>query len=135
MISLSIILKSFSEVFFQENALFGLLILLGLAVVSPVTALLALIGNISANITGGFLETNKGLYESGVYGFSGILIGAAVAFYLKNLPLSIGIVIVGSVVAAFMAYILLKNQIPPLALPFVIVTLCIVFLTKYFKTG
>ncbi len=103
------VLKSFSEVFFQENAFFGVLILIGLAVISPISALFAVIGSFTANLTGSFLETNKGFHGSGVYGLNGVLIGTAIAFYLKYLPLSFSLVIVGSIIAAIISSFLLKT--------------------------
>lgn len=130
---LTTILKGFSQVFFSESALLGSLILAGVFITSPLAAIYALTGNITSMIVGFFLPVNKHVVDIGVYGFNGVLIGTAVAFYVKNLPLALVLVIIGSVAAALIFYFLSKMNITPFALPFVTVMLLMLLIIKYFK--
>lgn len=130
---ISIILKGFSHLFFQESALLGFLIVVSLGIVSPVTLLLSVIGNVSGLLTALILGVKKPIVELGIYGFNGVLIGSLVSFYIKQLPLALVITAIASAVAAVLFYILFKNNIIPLAAPFLFVGWVIILLLKFLK--
>ncbi|MBI2326807.1 urea transporter [Candidatus Curtissbacteria bacterium] len=130
---IAIILKGFSHVFFQESILLGLVIVGGLAMVSPIALLLALVGNITGFFTSTLLGVKKPIVELGIYGFNGVLIGCMVAFYVKQLPMAVVITIVTSALAAAIFYLFFRNQIPAFALPFTLMGWLILMLLKYFK--
>ena len=127
------VLKSFSQVFFQNNIILGALIVLGLLIASPTTLLLALIGSITSIVASNKLFTAKAINDMYQYGFNGVLIGAAMAFYFKNLPGGIALTILSSIVAVFIFHQLFKSNIPPLAAPFLIVTWLLLLLVNYFR--
>lgn len=125
------ILKGFSLVFFQNNIILGALIVLGLLIASPITLLLALIGNVTSIIVGNKLfNTPKAMNDIQQYGFNGVLIGAAIAFYIKNISLGVALTIIASILAVFIFHQLFKSQIPPLAAPFLIVIWMLLVLLK-----
>jgi urea transporter len=130
---LIITLKGFSQVFFQENILMGLLIAIGLGIASPLALLLAAIGGITMSLFSSFFGVNKALYETGVTAFNGILIGCAMSFYIKSLSLSLVFVLVGSILGAIIFYLLIKNHITPFALPFIMVAFIMLFMVNFFK--
>lgn len=117
----SIVLKGFSHIFFQENILFGALIVLGLGVASPVALLLSLIGNVAGLVISIVLGVKKPIVELGIFGFNGVLIGSMVAFYVKQLPQAIILTILASVIGGVLFYLFFRNNIPPFAAPFVLV--------------
>jgi urea transporter len=129
---INILLKGFSQVFFQENILMGVLIVVAIGIASPLALILSIIGCITATVVTNLLITNKILYEVGLFGFNGVLIGCATAFYLKSMPLSIIVVIIGSVISAGIYSLLIKNNIPPLAFPFAITTVLVIIAIKTF---
>lgn len=132
---ISTVLKGFSQVFFQENIIAGLLIMIGIGVASPTALLFSLVGNISSILTMGLLKIDGQFLPSGLYAFNGVLIGTAVSFYIKNLPTAFTATIVASIVATLIFYVLFKNQISPLAAPFVLVMWAVILLLKYLKTN
>ena len=127
------ILKSFSQIFFLDNVLFGAVIVLGLGFVSPIALILALIGSISSEITSGLLNLQKDFVGNDVSGFSGVLVGAAMAFYVKNIPLAIVLTIALSVFATILFWLLNRNNIPPLAAPFVLAVWVFLLASRYIK--
>ncbi|MBI3485387.1 urea transporter [Candidatus Daviesbacteria bacterium] len=131
MVYLQILLKAFSQVFFQENIYLGALIILGLLIASPIALLLALVGDISSLITANFLNVQKEAFTSGHYAFNGILIGTAISFYIKDLPLALVLTILASMLATLFYHQLFKNNLTPLASPFILITWGVLFLAKF----
>lgn len=135
----------FSNVFFQENIILGILIIVGMAIASPTMILLASIGNIVATGTiaainlvpqlSPLLGKTKYVIDTGLLGFNGVLIGSAVSFYLKDVPTAILLTIVASILSAIIFTFLFRNGIPPFAAPFAIMGWLIVLAIKYFKLG
>lgn len=126
------LLKGFSQIFFQENIVMGALVAIGLAIASPISLLLALIGGASSALLNKVFGYDPSLYSAGLAAFNGIMIGCAMAFYLKSLPVSILATIVGSIIGGFIFLVLTKNGITPYALPFVLVTFATIFVVKFY---
>lgn len=129
------IIRGFSQVFFQENIILGIFIILGILFASPTALILAVVGNISSYFISNLIGVQKNLIEIGVYGFNGVLIGTMISFYIKDFPIALIVTIIASAIASIIFYILFKNQIPPFAFPFVITAWTIVILIKIFKLG
>lgn len=127
------LLRSFSAIFFQNNEIFALLIVIGLLVASPITLATAAIGALTSNLVSLYLGADKSNFVQGLYGFNGLLVGAAAAFYFKDLIPSVVVTIIGAILATFIYHLLLKNNIQPFALPFVVVTLGIILLKGVIK--
>ena len=64
-------MRGIGQVLFQENALSGVLMLLGIAVGSPTAALLALAGNAVGTLTARLLRYSVADINRGLYGFNG----------------------------------------------------------------
>ena len=80
---ISVILRGVGQVFFQNNALSGLLMLAGIAIGDWRAALLALAGNVAGNLTavaGRYLPKEIG---DGLYGFNGTLVGIAAGVFFR----------------------------------------------------
>ena len=82
-------LKGAGQVMFQGNALTGLLFLVGIcwgavAADSVSVAVGAAVGLVVATVTGLLLESDIAPIRSGLYGFNGILVGAAVPTFLAG---------------------------------------------------
>ena len=127
------ILKGFSQVFLQENIPLRILIIIGLAISSPVALILAFIGNITAFITSTVLGAEKTILDTGLLGFNGVLIGTMISFYVKQMPMAIFLTILMSTVATIIFFLFFKNNIPPFALPFTLMGWAILILLKLAK--
>ncbi len=128
----TMLLKGFSQIFFQENILMGILIVIGLAIASPIALALALIGGASSALVGKFLGYDPGLYAAGVAAFNGIMIGCAMSFYFKSVPFAVVATVLGSLIGGVLFFLLSKYGITPYALPFVFVTFATVFIAKFY---
>lgn len=130
---IEIILKGFSQVFFLEHTIFGLTIVGFLAVISPLGLIMAIIGNLTGVMVGTSLGVKKSAIDSGIFGFNEVLIGTLVAFYVKQVPLSLVLTIITSLLAAVIYYLFFKNNIPAYALPFALMGWVVLIVLKYLK--
>ncbi|MBW7859088.1 MAG: urea transporter, partial [Leptonema sp. (in: Bacteria)] len=94
------ILKGFGQIMLQENAITGLLFLMGIFYGSFNMGLAAILATVCATSTAYFLKYDKSDIEKGLYGFSAALVGVAVMLFLKPVLLSWLLIIIGSVLAA-----------------------------------
>lgn len=127
------IITGFSQIFFQTNNIFGVFVMIGLGIISPLGFLFALIGNISGFLTAQAIGAEKDAVVNGLFGYNGVFIGLMVYTFVKNIPFAFILVIVGSTVAAVISYYLLRNHISPFAAPFVLVCWGILILLKTLK--
>ncbi len=130
---LKALLSGFSEVFFQENIIFGAFIAIGLGIASPYALLIALIGGLSSIATAHFLGVKDTIINSGVYSFNGLLSGLAISFYMKHAPQSIVFAIIGAIVGTLLFHTVFKNHVPPLTAPFVLTTWGILLILRFIK--
>lgn len=129
------ILNGFSQIFFQENIALGILIGIGLFIASPLTLILALLGNISSVITSYLVGVPKDIINTGFYSFNGVLIGTMVAFYIKQLPLALVITLIASILGTLIFSVLFKNHIHPFAFPFAVIGWILVGIIKFLRLG
>src|SRR5207249_4651049 len=97
---LKVVLNGFSQVFLQENLIFGALIMLGLAIASPTSLLFGLIGLVASVGTAKMIGVKDAVINSGLYSFNGILIGIVASFFLKQASIIVISTIVLSVLGA-----------------------------------
>lgn len=129
--TLLIIIRGFSQIAVQNNLFLGTAIILGLTIVSPITLLLTLIGNITGILTGLLVGGDRTAIEIGKFGFNGVLIGSAVSLYIKQLPIAFVVTIVAACLGAIIYYFLLRNHIEPFVIPFALLAWAIVLLSKF----
>lgn len=103
-------LKGAGQVMFQANALTGLLFLVGIgygAVVAgtPAVAIGAAVGLVVSTVTGMCLQPDRDTLRSGLYGYNGILVGAAIPTFLGGTAWMWAYLVVGAMASTvvFMA--------------------------------
>lgn len=124
-----VVFRGIGQVFFQENALTGLLITLGIAAGVPLVAFGGVVGSaIGAAVAWG-LKFDKGEVRAGIYGFNSALVGMANFFFFQPDAVSVGLMLVGCVVAALVTYgARTFVPFPTYTAPFVVTTWAVYFL-------
>ncbi|MFK8251857.1 urea transporter [Ancylobacter terrae] len=122
--------KGTSQVFFMENIVTGALFFVAMAYASYAsgvwaTTIGAAIGVVVATLTARLLECDETSIASGLFGFNGVLVGAALPTFIAVSPQLWVYVIVGAatstvVTAAFSATLTAKWGIPGSTGPFVL---------------
>ncbi len=123
-------LRGTSQVFFMENALTGIIFFVAMAYASYAsgvwaTTIGAAIGVLVATLTAKILDCDEPSVDSGLYGFNGVLVGAALPTFIAVSPQLWVAVVVGAAVstvvtAAFSATLTSKWGIPGSTGPFVL---------------
>lgn len=128
---LDTVLRGAGQVMFQNNPLTGLLFLVGItwgaiAADTPAVAIGSVVALLVATVTAIFLNVDRPTLRNGLYGFNGILVGAAVPTFLGNDLTMWVILIIGAAVSTvvMMAVANVFNtwQVPALTFPFVLTT-------------
>jgi urea transporter len=123
------VFRGVGQVFFQENALTGICFLIGIALSSPVMAAGALVGSAVGTITAWLLKFDRAELAAGIYGFNATLVGIATFFFFLPGALSIGLMLVGCVVATFLTKLMRRHvPFPTYTTPFIVMTWAIFFL-------
>ena len=132
-------LRSLAQVIFINNPLSGALLLLAFLLESPRLALLAVVGTIGANLASRVLSLSRGLRHQGIHGFNGALVGCAAAVFGRfgstaSAGLWFGLVLLGSAVTTLFVEgwarrFHRRGSLPPLTLPFCLVTWALLALT------
>jgi len=132
-------LRSLAQVIFINNPLSGAVLLLAFLLESPRLALLAVVGTIGANLASRALSLARGLRHQGIHGFNGTLVGCAAAALVSigstaTAALWIVLVLLGSgattlFMEAWGRRFHRRGSLPPLTLPFCLVTLALLALT------
>ncbi len=123
------VFRGIGQVFFQENALTGALFTLGIAISSPLMAVGAVVGSAIGTATGWVLKLDKSEGLAGIYGFNSALVGIATLFFFRPGTTSIGLLIVGCVVAALVTCLARRYvPFPTYTAPFIVTTWALFFL-------
>ena len=94
--------RGIGQVMFQNNALSGLLMLIGIFLNSWEMGILALSGNIISTLTAYFSGYGRDDIKNGLYGFNGTLVGIAVGVFME---LSIGSLLLMAVASCISTWI------------------------------
>lgn len=123
-------LKGTSQVFFMENPVTGILFFVAMAYASYAsgvwaTTIGAAIGVVVATLTARLLDCDEKSIASGLFGFNGVLVGAALPTFISASPQLWVYVVVGAaastvITAAFSATLTAKWGIPGSTGPFVL---------------
>ncbi len=130
--------KGFGEIFFQDNAISGYLILLGIAINSPISAIMAVVGALVSIGVAESLHVRETDIHMGMFSYSAILTAIAIGglFYLLTVRCFIytlfGVVVTTWLYAA-LAAILLPLHLPPYTAPFVLVTWILLYSKTVFQ--
>lgn len=125
------VLKGIGQIMLQENALTGLLFLIGIGLGSIHMGLGALLATVCGTGSAILLKFEKKDINSGIYGFSAALVGVAVMLFFKPVLLSWLLVCIGAVAASTLQHFFIQRKIPAFTLPFVVVTWCFILFAKY----
>lgn len=132
---LDALLRGIGQVMFQNNTITGALFLGGLFYNSNTFALYALLGVAVSTLTAILLGVDGPLWRAGLFGFNGVLVGIAFAFFLEPSGAVAAYVVAGaafsSVLMAALANVLGTWNVPALTAPFVFATW--IFLFAFFS--
>jgi urea transporter len=118
-----VIFRGIGQVMFQDHAGTGLLFLAGIAIASPLMAIGAAIGAVIGPVTATLAGFDHDEIQAGIYGFNPVLLGTASLFYLQPRALTWILVVIGSIVATFVTYLMrCYLSFPTYTAPFVVVT-------------
>lgn len=119
--SLLVLGRGIGQVMFQNNALSGLLMLIGIFLNSWEMGILALGGNIISTLTAYFSGYGRDDIKNGLYGFNGTLVGIAVGVFME---LSIGSLLLMAVASCISTWISrlfnLQSSLPGFTAPFIL---------------
>lgn len=114
--------RGIGQVMFQNNALSGLLMLIGIFLNSWQMGILAVCGNIISTLTAHFSGYKHDDIKNGLYGFNGTLVGIAMGVFLQLSVGSLIILIVASALSTWIAYFFSRQRlIPGFTAPFILV--------------
>lgn len=113
--------RGLGQVMFQNNAVSGLLMLVGIACNSWLLALLALLGNFVGTVTAFFSGYSKEDIEDGLYGFNGTLVGIAVGVFMEPGVASLLLLVAGSMLSTWIARVCAYQKLlPGFTAPFIL---------------
>ena len=125
------LLRGVGQVFFLQNALSGLLLLIGIGINSLPMLLSAILGAITSTYTAMLLKYDRTEIERGLYGFNGTLVGIAVLLFYGLSLFSLATVAIGAMVTTPLAHLLNHRcRIPAYTFPFVATVWAILLLTR-----
>jgi urea transporter len=118
------IFYSYAQIFFSNRKWFGIGALL-ISFIDPAVGAMGLLGVLLSNAFALYLKFDNEKIRKGFYGFNGILIGAAIAFFFKLSPFIIGLAVIFIFLAFFISASLehlMANlfNLPGLSLPFIL---------------
>ena len=130
---LNAILRGIGQVIFVNNPISGLLILLALFIQSPWVGSMGLLGVLASTITAMVFQLDRETTRNGIFGYNGLLVGAALAtFSDPSLGAGPGGWVLAVIVFSALTTVMMKTvgvwwaktvNTPPLTLPFCITTL------------
>ncbi|WP_337940456.1 urea transporter [Parabacteroides sp.] len=116
-----VLARGIGQVMFQNNALSGLLMLIGIACNSWLLAVLAVVGNLISTLTAWLFGYDRQEIEDGLYGFNGTLVGIAVGVFMPVTVSSVLLLLFGSVLSTWIAHgFNCRNKIPGFTAPFIL---------------
>ena len=113
--------RGIGQVMFQNNALSGLLMLIGIFLNSWQMGILALSGNIISTLTAHFSGYGRDDIKNGLYGFNGTLVGIAVGVFMELSLGSLLLMVVAACISTWIARLLnLQRSLPGFTAPFIL---------------
>jgi len=125
------ILRGIGQIMLQENALTGLLFLVGILFNSRIMFLGALVGLLAGTLTAHALKYDKEEIKRGLYGFNGALVGIAMFCFYEFGFESFFLAIFGSALSSVVMHFMHKKNPFPFTFPFIISTWAIMLVNKY----
>jgi urea transporter len=123
--------RGIGQVFFQDNAITGILFALGIALSSLPMAIGAIVGSAIGSGLAWGLKFDKSELTAGIYGFNATLVGIATLFFFEVSGVSIAMLVGGCVAATLLTW-LMRGYLPfpTYTSPFIVVTWVLYLLGK-----
>lgn len=119
--ALLILGRGIGQVMFQNNALSGLLMLVGVLLNSWQMALLAIAGNVVSTLAAYFSGYSREDIRNGLYGFNGTLVGIAIGVFMPITVASLLLLVAGSCLSTWIARLFgLQRLVSGFTAPFII---------------
>jgi urea transporter len=123
--------RGIGQVFFQENAITGILFFLGLAVSSLPMAIGAVVGSAIGSGLAWLMKFDRSELLGGIYGFNSTLVGIATFFFFQPGGTSIGMMIIGCLAATILTWFMRGFlPFPTYTSPFIVITWVLFLLGK-----
>lgn len=116
------------QIMLQENAWTGLFFLAGIFCGSAVMGLASLLAVVAGTYTARFLKYDEAEINSGLYGFSAVLVGVALTCLFQPGIVVWLAVLTGASLAAVVQHFFIVKKIPAFTFPFILVTWFFLFL-------
>ena len=117
------ILNSYSQIFFSDNKIFALILLL-VSFADIYTGMAGLLSVIITNFAGIMMGFDQRIIRKGVYGFNSLLVGLCIGIFFSPGIILLVVVILASVMTLFIAIslqgVIGKYGLPYLSIPFLI---------------
>ena len=117
------ILNSYSQIFFSDNKLYAILLLL-VSFIDFYAGITGIIAVLASVIASNFLGFDKSKIIKGVYGFNPLMVGLGLGIYFQFSPILILIVVIISIFTLFLNValegVIGKYYLPYLSIPFLI---------------
>lgn len=125
-----ITLRGIGQIFLQNHAPAGLLILLGMLWASPAMGVGTLLGALTGTVVAMALKYPRAEIIDGLYGFNGALVGVAACFFFGVSPAS-SILLLGGAALATVLMRAMMQRVPAYTAPFILTTWGLILLVKY----
>ncbi len=122
------LLKGLGQIMLQENAITGLLFLIGIFYGSVFMGIGAILSVFCGTMTAKLLKYKESEIQQGLYGFSAALVGVALPFYFEPALVVWIAVIIGSALATIIQHFFIVKNIPVYTLPFILVTWLVLYI-------
>ncbi|MCC7331274.1 MAG: urea transporter [Flavobacteriales bacterium] len=129
---IKIVLRGVGQIMLQNNAITGVLFLIGISLGSLEMGIAATIATLTGTLTAKFFKYNSEKISEGIYGFSAALVGVALILFFKSFILCWISIVIGSVLATVLQNMFIRIQFPAFTLPFVLVTWFFLAVSTYF---
>lgn len=123
------IFRGIGQVFFQENAITGILFAVGIALSAPIMAMGGIVGSAIGCGVAWCLKYDKSEVDAGIYGFNATLVGVATFFFFQLGAISIALMIGGCIAATLLTRAMRGYlPFPTYTTPFIVATWCLIYL-------
>jgi urea transporter len=123
--------RGIGQIWFQENALTGLLFVVGIAICFPIQAVGIVAGSAIGCALAWGLKYDRAEVIAGIYGFNPALVGIATFFFFQPSAASAGLMVAGCIVATVLTRIMRGYvPFPTYTAPFVVTTWVVYLIGK-----
>lgn len=125
-------LKGLGQIMLQDNALTGLLFLVGLFLSSINMGIAVIISVCVATFTAKLLKFESSDISKGLYGFNAALVGVALILFCKPTLIVWCCIVICAIISTVIQHFFITNKITVFTLPFVLVTWAALFIINLF---